>query len=108
MDRWHLARDGDEIFLWYGGYPSGVEVPETGTQLRWPCKRPLQRHLLIQQHADQHGGAVGVEQVIRLWITGDVHVSRHAGQPTDLPRLESEPPKNGGRPLASTQYVIGD
>ena len=57
---------------------TGVEVAEAPAQRRRPGERPLHRHLLVEQHPDQQGGAVAVEQPVGLGITGDVERPGHA------------------------------
>ncbi len=54
-----------------------IAVPEPIAQRPGACERPLHRHLLIEQHADQQRRAVAVEQPVGLRIAGDVRRSGH-------------------------------
>ena len=41
-------------------------------------ERPLERHLLVEQHADHEGLEAGGEQLVGVGIAGDVEVDWHA------------------------------
>ena len=63
-------------------------MPEAPLQRRRAHERPLHRHLLVQQHADEQRQAVGVEEVVgRGVVAGDVQGScSHGPDATELAR----------------------
>ena len=63
----------------------GVEMAEAAVQRRRSGEGPLHRHLLVEEHADQQRGAVGVEQPVGLRVAGDVQRACHA------PRYRAHP-----------------
>ena len=95
-----LAAHGDEVLDVHRRDRRGVEVAEAPAQRRRPGERPLHRHLLVEQHADQQRGAVRVEQPVGLGVAGDVERARpppstvparrrllHSGDAPAIPRL---------------------
>ena len=72
MDRRLLAAHGDEVVHVHRRDPAGVEVAEAPPQRRRAGERPLHRHLLVEQHADQQRRAVAVEQPVGIGVPGDV------------------------------------
>ena len=68
---------GDERVAVHGRDRGDVEVAQASTKGRRPGERPLHRHLLVEQHADEQRRTVGVQQLVGGRVTGDVQVSDH-------------------------------
>ena len=50
---------------------TGVELPaQPVLQVLWRAESPLQRDLLVENHADQQSQGVLGQQAVGVWITG--------------------------------------
>ena len=56
-------------------------MTEPGAQRRGSGERPLHRHLLVEEHADEQRRAVVVEQRIGVGVAGDVERAGRHGLP---------------------------
>ena len=74
-----LATHGDEFVLGEGAHRHGVEAPEPTSKCVRTGEGSLERNLLIEQHADQQRGGVGIEEPIGVGVVGDVEITTHAG-----------------------------
>ena len=59
-DRWGQLRD-----------PFGVKMAEAAAQGQWTGERPLHRHLLVEQHADEQGEGILDEELVRGVVPRD-------------------------------------
>ena len=73
-------------------------VPSRVPQRGRAAERPLHRHLLVEQHADEQRERIGDEQLVGFGITGDgKNRSCHGGQPTDARSAARCPGSRSGR-----------
>ena len=77
---------------------AGVEVAEPLAQRLGAGERPLHRHLLVEQHADQQGRAIAVEQAVGRRVAGDV---QGAGHVLDL----TSPRRRVGRSVGAASRI---
>ena len=77
MNGWLLAAHRDESVEIHRSNTRGLEMAESLTDGEGAGERPLHRHLLVEQHADEQRGAVVAQQSICRWLTGDVKIALH-------------------------------
>ena len=84
VDRRALAAHGHERVDAHGSDGFRVESPETRLQRRRPVERPLHRHLLVEEHADEQGEPVAVQQGVGGGVAGDEERPWHRAQRSEL------------------------
>ena len=83
MDRPRSLGDDEELVGVHRRDVGGVEpVAQPVAQERRRHERPLHRHLLVEQHPEQDGERVGVEELVGVGVAGDGKHGLHAPEPT--------------------------